>query len=1274
MNLLRGTWLWRRMSAGILALLVLTTSRAGAQPNTAPVRLAIIVEEPSAMAAADLLTVELSQKDRLSLLERAQIEKVYREQGLSAANKDYLKLGQILGADGLLVLEPAKEGTNQFLGARLVAVKPGVVLGFARVPWPLPDSAQWAKWIANHFEPLFPKLGVLVKDAIPISVVNLRSAVRSIDAQEIERQLTLLAIERLTRERELFVLERRRMELLAGEKELKGMNESAFWNGSCLLEGTIDRDGYSKETVTLSARLVPPKGGAPVSIEVSGSRTNLSEVINRLAAKVADGLKLGTRSAPWNAADEAAQYYEEAKWALKWGVFREAQAASESAWALGKRDLDCALARVQACTRQIHNNFGIFQGGSSDFGGIPDAARRKRLMESEMREISIKYPLGVVFDRNPTSVEYFGVTKSPDSEQIEQALHVLELYRGFSQTLPPDEPLVGSGWYNAGVEALDAASWVLQHFYFVPKSQGPVADKLAELRALARSVAAWISQSPTVQKVFWMGHKPVLATTYSSKTKEEITRCTLDGDTFPEDLAKSLHASPNIFSHKIDWGCFWKESPEDCVALYRELMTSPVFASIHGGIWHRKPENPRLIAWSTNDRERVPDVWRNFMQELNASTNVILQMEARAVELADAESDNEIETAFNGLFTTIFTNRNAIVTNNIELNDWVWEISWLVLNRGGVVTPTKERLKRQYSEEYQPKLKAMCDERQKYIAEAENNANYQRQKDYLIKNTPYDFFEFTKIFSGSQYSQTQAAELQPLLAAYKSNLVVQAQSNARSANPTVQNGIGSVGLVEYQLKRILNPVPPTPVSSEKSGNTNSRHSQIGKTTTAAKMAESHSDPATKVLLVKQFSKIPQERLNAEHLSELIVFAHRFREGKLWLDLRYQDTRRGADCAAVGAWNPQKGDWEIIQYSEDKNWAPLGVAGESEYGLFFETFNDAFYLSGRESLKRFDLKTRQWETLKIPAQKLVQLFAINGHLFAANDEIIFEILDSGRSTRVLASCRRRPVASALDSLDSLGKITLFPGPENSLRAFIGGNIYSWNGHDWRNDVSMGSNVRMEVFEDGAVLRSTPPPNGWWNETQRSPASLWRLPYEQTKTELCWQQWWDPNQQAALMPVGSAEKPDQPGPKPRWKAFRNLSLMENVTALSKSNLYFFCEHCDVTNVAGRWTAVERDGRHAELVCLDRDIARPYVLPLKFDLERGPLPSQELASKLGLISYGAKTWMLFAGDLLLIGRGNIPGVWAIPKSEIEAALAPEKERQRAQNLQQATGPDPH
>src|SRR6266542_6253677 len=153
---------------GVLAIVVqaslMPASRA--QPATAasPIRLAIVAEDKSLAPALDLLTAELSTNSQLALLERAQIDKVLAEQALSAATgRDVLKLGEVLGADGLLLLQKVKEGTNQFLASRLLAVKPGVVIDATRVSWPVHDATQWSGWMGRRLNPLFPKLGVLTK-------------------------------------------------------------------------------------------------------------------------------------------------------------------------------------------------------------------------------------------------------------------------------------------------------------------------------------------------------------------------------------------------------------------------------------------------------------------------------------------------------------------------------------------------------------------------------------------------------------------------------------------------------------------------------------------------------------------------------------------------------------------------------------------------------------------------------------------------------------------------------------------------------------------------------------------------------------------------------------------------------------------------------------------------------------------------------------------------------------------------------------------------------
>ena len=114
------------MKTIFLALAVFfLAARLTAQTN-GPIRLALVPESDEVAAACDTLTAQLSSDAKLQLLERAEIDKVYREQGMSAGNRDDLKLGRILGADGLLLLDVLRTKVTTNLTARLIAVKPGV--------------------------------------------------------------------------------------------------------------------------------------------------------------------------------------------------------------------------------------------------------------------------------------------------------------------------------------------------------------------------------------------------------------------------------------------------------------------------------------------------------------------------------------------------------------------------------------------------------------------------------------------------------------------------------------------------------------------------------------------------------------------------------------------------------------------------------------------------------------------------------------------------------------------------------------------------------------------------------------------------------------------------------------------------------------------------------------------------------------------------------------------------------------------------------------------
>ncbi len=754
----------------LLFVFILATLQLLASTNETPVKLAVISESAETAAAADVLTAEFSKDASLHLLERAEIEKVLREQKMSLNNPDHLKLGQLLGADGLLALQFVREGTNEFLSSQLVAVKPGVLLTSGRFKWPPPDVAAWSLGEAKHLAPWLPKLDVLAQDAIPISVVNLHSAIETTAAHEMEQQLTFLIIERLAREKKLFVLERKRMLMLTEEKERSGFENQAFWNGSYLLDGTIDRNGYSPDFVTVSARMIPPKGGEPILIEASGSRTNYGEVIAQLADKVVATLKINPTPAVWNANNEAARFYNEAKWDLTWGFYPQARTAAAAAWALGKRDED-------AIDLLVRNFMPPPDGGSV----------------------------------------YFPPREKPDPGKIDVALHALELYQSFSQNLPPDEPKPDSAWYALGLDNLCIATRILQQFNWSPEFYQPFADKLTELRAAARSTAALLSRSPSVHDSYFVGNRKVKY----------------------DDLYHFMEKE-SIYGLKLDGGCLWQETPEDSLALYRELMSSPVFCYLHRRLWFRDdfyqsklPKlPPRLVAWNEADQKRLPDLWQRFVTELKESPDVFPQMEARALRLADIrfsvsssfdtraadeaanraayqKFDKELSSAFADFFDAFVTNRIYFKTNNVDVLYLNWGVGDLVERMGGdIVTDTKESLRKQYRTEYAAKLAAKDEELGKQLAardeelraensKAEKLQAFEKQKQFLKDAKPFDWRAFSELFTSgfNDYSKTQAEEIKPLLAEYKKHLLEQ----------QAQIGVRMVERAEANVERILNP-------------------------------------------------------------------------------------------------------------------------------------------------------------------------------------------------------------------------------------------------------------------------------------------------------------------------------------------------------------------------------------------------------------------------------------------------------------------------------------
>ncbi|MBN2588348.1 MAG: hypothetical protein JXA96_00680 [Sedimentisphaerales bacterium] len=95
----------------LISVLILLTANFSFANSSKTIRIAIITDESPSLdksAMVSLLQVELSQKDGIKLLERAEIDKILEEQQLSASGlqdrNSIMKIGQLLRADAFIIL------------------------------------------------------------------------------------------------------------------------------------------------------------------------------------------------------------------------------------------------------------------------------------------------------------------------------------------------------------------------------------------------------------------------------------------------------------------------------------------------------------------------------------------------------------------------------------------------------------------------------------------------------------------------------------------------------------------------------------------------------------------------------------------------------------------------------------------------------------------------------------------------------------------------------------------------------------------------------------------------------------------------------------------------------------------------------------------------------------------------------------------------------------------------------------------------------------------
>ncbi|MEA3209910.1 MAG: hypothetical protein QOE70_2967 [Chthoniobacter sp.] len=376
-----------KQSVSALGLTELLPTPAEAKRPPAPTgkcRLAVIADAALA-APADLLTARLSQDAGFEVLERAELDRILREQSLPSSIADdpagAVKVGALLGADALLLVQKIVIAGNALVQARFVRVHPGLILDTNHAVHPLAAPAQWTESLARRIAPLARK--AIARDAVALSIVGFRTSLPTASGAELERAAGLLLTDRLVREPQIHLLERVAIDALTREHALG--SEGEFWAGSWLLDGVIEPAPDRSGRLSLTFRLQPSKPGATVTITVQGTRTKLVEAVSEAVSQITQALTRQPATPASDFAVEAQRYLDEAKNAVSCRMFLAAHQAAETAWMLGAQTFETAQLRLLTGVRALQWQYLRMAATSEDTGAGPVRGRawtRKWLNES----------------------------------------------------------------------------------------------------------------------------------------------------------------------------------------------------------------------------------------------------------------------------------------------------------------------------------------------------------------------------------------------------------------------------------------------------------------------------------------------------------------------------------------------------------------------------------------------------------------------------------------------------------------------------------------------------------------------------------------------------------------------------------------------------------------------------------------------------------------------------------------------------------------------------
>lgn len=399
----------KQMVTKLLFLLCITVAGAiEAAPSIA------IVSESESENVAAILGAELSKSDRISLVERDQLDAVTAESlfsNLSGGSNSKLKL---VGAKGILLIDALeREGGGFTTLSRFIDTQTGVVISTFELGDELSgaDGLIKLRSVAEEIINLSSLLGKLEKvSALSISrfrMLDVGSDFADIPLVRAFQALLASRLQRIDDESAFVVLERFKLDEISFDHQFAGGNSKSWWASSHILNGVFESDSEN-DSVNLKMSLQRPDGDSQEwTIKLNRATLGQEAVIaaDYLSREISGVDK--DISETWDPEAEFSRVTGEARWAFSAGLLAEAESLAMTAVVLqpelaAKGEITEMLhkTRVLRCASAVYQK----KGGSN----FPKVLESAVSLGNEMLDQNYNFRAKEEVLRALTNVLFFG--------------------------------------------------------------------------------------------------------------------------------------------------------------------------------------------------------------------------------------------------------------------------------------------------------------------------------------------------------------------------------------------------------------------------------------------------------------------------------------------------------------------------------------------------------------------------------------------------------------------------------------------------------------------------------------------------------------------------------------------------------------------------------------------------------------------------------------------------------------------------------------------------